>query len=794
MKNVMARSSWLVGAAIFLSVANPAIGRTAPTSMWAENGTGNQRAIPERPATGRVVGVLKDQSGAVLAGARVELRNLESSVTSSSASDARGRYVFEGVPAGRYLVAAMSPGFEPAIRDEVAVDAGPDVVLDFVLSVARQEASVVVTAPSTTSPLVVETDPRAPRQPIPAHDGADYLKTIPGFSVVRKGGTDGDPVLRGMAGSRLGILLDGQQILGGCGGRMDPPTAYVFPASYDRITVLKGPETVLYGAGMSAGAVLFERLLNRADRPGVTLSSALTAASFGRHDEMADVRVSVPTFYLQAGGTRSHTDDYADGNGALIHSAYTRWSGQAAFGWTPDTSTRLELSTVQSNGQAAYADRAMDGVSFARNNVAIKLDRRFTSSFLQRIEVQSYYNYIDHVMDNFTLRRPGTSFAVNNPDRTTIGGRGAATLAVKTSTSVVVGTDVQRNVHTLRTAMGMTSAAQADAAYRSAPRAEDLRFLQVGLFAEVTHALTRNSRLAAGARSDWHQAMDSRLCIGTTMCPATSPLRNDTRGATDRRTLPSGFGRYEYDVNRNGLSGRFSIGVGHVERSPDYWERVKQSPVTLKSAFLSTRPEKTTQLDAGMVWSGGAWSGSVSAFAGTIHDYILIRWLPAPTLTRNVDATTRGTEANVAYHINRHLTADATLAYVRGDNTTDGKPLAQQPPTEGRVGLTYDNRTWSLAALARVVASQTRVDVGSGNIVSNGMDLGPTGGFSVFSINGGYRLKRAVLVAVGVDNLLNRAYAEHISQGGAAVPGFVQTTRINEPGRTVWLKVNFNVR
>ncbi len=57
-----------------------------------------------------------------------------------------------------------------------------------------------------TAPLLVVTDPRQPRQPLPAHDGADYLKTIPGFSVIRKGGTDGDPVFRGMAASRVNML------------------------------------------------------------------------------------------------------------------------------------------------------------------------------------------------------------------------------------------------------------------------------------------------------------------------------------------------------------------------------------------------------------------------------------------------------------------------------------------------------------------------------------------------------------------------------------------------------------
>ena len=55
------------------------------------------------------------------------------------------------------------------------------------------EDEIVVTAARMQSPLEVVTDPRLPRQPLPAHDGADYLKTVAGFSVIRKGGTDGDP-------------------------------------------------------------------------------------------------------------------------------------------------------------------------------------------------------------------------------------------------------------------------------------------------------------------------------------------------------------------------------------------------------------------------------------------------------------------------------------------------------------------------------------------------------------------------------------------------------------------------
>ncbi len=94
----------------------------------------------------------------------------------------------------------------------------------------------VITAIAPSSPLTVVTNPKDPRQPVPASDGGDYLKTIPGFALVRNGGTNGDPVLRGMFGSRLNILTNGGMMLGACPGRMDAPTSYISPETYDRLT------------------------------------------------------------------------------------------------------------------------------------------------------------------------------------------------------------------------------------------------------------------------------------------------------------------------------------------------------------------------------------------------------------------------------------------------------------------------------------------------------------------------------------------------------------------------------
>ncbi|MDO8312796.1 MAG: TonB-dependent copper receptor [Sideroxyarcus sp.] len=647
---------------------------------------------------------------------------------------------------------------------------------------------VVVTAPQSTEPLTVTTNPKKPRQPVPAHDGADYLKTIPGFSVIRKGGTDGDPVFRGMAGSRLNILLDGEQILGGCGGRMDPPTAYVFPAAYDRITLLKGPQTVLYGPGNSAGTVLFERTTKR-EQAGVKANGALTVGSFGRHDEVAEARVGSESAYLRAGATRSQANDYKDGAGNAVHSAYTRWSTNAALGWTPDDNTRLELTLAKSDGKAAYADRSVDGSKFARDNLGLKLDKQHMGGLLDGIEAQVYYNYVDHVMDSYSLRaggNPAGMMAAMNPDRKTTGGRVVGTLQLAEMTQLKLGLDTQNNIHTNRS--GAAPGYTGD--YTAKVRTKDAEFKNVGVFGELKHSLTEASRVIGGLRADSWQATDYRTTIARGMGSVANPTANQMR----KETLPSAFARFEQDVSATSTA---FIGMGHTARAPDYWELLKET-LTTASAF-NTKPEKTTQLDAGLNYREGALSGSVSAFYNKITDFNLIQsnvnkgtmMMPAyVTVTRNVNATTYGAEAGLAYQLADSWKVDGSLAYVRGSNDTDSTALGQIPPLEVRIGAGYDDKVWSFGGLLRGVAAQSRVAVNQGNIA--GQDIAASSGFSVFSVNGGWRANKTVQVSAGVDNVFNKTYAEHISRAGAMVSGFTQTTRVNELGRNAWVKANFD--
>ena len=158
------------------------------------------------------------------------------------------------------------------------------------------------------------------------------------------------------------------------------------------------------------------------------------------------------------------------------------------------------------------------------------------------------------------------------------------------------------------------------------------------------------------------------------------------------------------------------------------------------------------------------------------------------TIVRNIDARTWGGEATLAIAATAHLKIDTSVAYVRGDNRTDDRPLAQQPPLEGRLGLQYSGSRWSLGTLTRLVSAQDRFALNQGNIV--GQDLGPTSAFAVFSANGGWRMAGFAFLSAGVDNLFDTTYAEFVSRNGSDVAGFLTTTRVNEPGRTAWVKLD----
>ncbi|PWK82360.1 iron complex outermembrane receptor protein [Fulvimonas soli] len=660
---------------------------------------------------------------------------------------------------------------------------------------------VVVTAPMQDAPLTVVTDPRAPRQPVPASDGADFLKTIPGFATIRKGGSNGDPVLRGMGGSRLGIRVDGGQIAGGCPSRMDPPTAYVAPELYDRVTVVKGPETVVDGPGNSAGVVRFERDFERYAAPDHSADASVLVGSRGRNDQNLDLRAGDPAGYLGVRANHTHAQDYADGDGHRVHSRYDRWNADATVGWTPDDDTRVQLAVGKGDGQAAYAFSGMDGAQFLRESAALDVAREHLTRHWAKLEVRAYTNYADHVMDNYTLRHPDPAGMMpmamaSNVARRTSGGRIAGTWRWDEALELVAGLDGSGSVHTVRNGGPPGSAGD----YRDLPRVRDARMDDVGAFGELRWTFAPRQRLVTGARLDRAHARGYGLAagpgdgmgmdggMGSMGGMAMGGAAAATRDADRASTLPAGFVRYERDLAA--LPATFYAGLGHVQRFPDYWELFGGHVDVSLPGFRSLAPEKTTQLDVGLQYRDARLKAWVSGYAGVVRDFILVHY-PAGAMgggsAGNVQARIAGGEAGATYAFAAHWKGDATLGYAWGENRSEHRPLPQMPPLEARLGLAYARGAWSVGGLWRIVAAQHRVAAGEGNIV--GQDLGPSAGFGVFSLNAGWRAGARLALSAGIDNLFDRTYAEHLNAAPEGLAGYVNTVRVNEPGRTAWLKV-----
>ena len=271
----------------------------------------------------------------------------------------------------------------------------------------------------------------------------------------------------------------------------------------------------------------------------------------------------------------------------------------------------------KSDGKADYADRSVGGVKFARDKTGLEVDWKNTDNgMLDKIETQLFRNYIDHVMDSYSMRaggNPASMMAAMNPDRTTTGGRLLGTLNLTEATQLKLGADTQTNVHTAR--VGAAPGYTGD--YTLKPRVEDANFRNQGIFGEAAHQLGEETRVLGGLRADSWKAQDMRATVTTGMTSTPNSTANQTRN----ETMKSGFLRYEQGVISS--AGTIYDGLGHTERFPDYWELISKESATTVSAF-DTRPEKTNQLDVGMTWK----QGDVSASVGFLQQSLRLHFDP----------------------------------------------------------------------------------------------------------------------------------------------------------------------
>src|SRR5215831_1449700 len=96
--------------------------------------------------TGRILGTVRDPSGAALAGVTVTVIDVQRTTTRTAATDDSGAYLFPNLIPGTYTIRAEARGFKALERPKLEVEVATDLNLDLSLTPGDVKETVVVTA------------------------------------------------------------------------------------------------------------------------------------------------------------------------------------------------------------------------------------------------------------------------------------------------------------------------------------------------------------------------------------------------------------------------------------------------------------------------------------------------------------------------------------------------------------------------------------------------------------------------------------------------------------------------
>src|SRR5216117_2264215 len=318
---------------------------------------------------GTVSGRVTTSSGAPIADVQVSLTDLRRSTT----TDSTGRYAITDVPAGTFTLTFQRIGFAPAVRRITST--GADVTTtDVMLRESVPELTgIQVTASANATDALNSPQPTSVRsgEELRQSQSPTLGETLEGVAGVHSWSTGvgiGKPVIRGLSSNRVLVLDDGQRLETAQWGDEHSPN--VETANADRIEVIRGPASVLYGSDALGGVVNVVQKDLPETVEGHAFVRGNVSAAYGSNNSMED-----GSFGLEGGthsiGFRGAFSGRTSGN--LRTPDYAVWnSGDQAVAGSGIVGTRGSWGTLTG--------------SFSQRNEKIELtDEDSAATPLQRI-------------------------------------------------------------------------------------------------------------------------------------------------------------------------------------------------------------------------------------------------------------------------------------------------------------------------------------------------------------------------------------------------------------------------
>lgn len=309
-----------------------------------------------------VKGRIQDETGGAAVQVQVSLVAADQSRSLSVRTDQFGDYRFTSLPAGKYRLQLKLGGFAPVDR-EVSVASGATELVDVQLALETQASSVTVRADAAASLARSETPILEVPQSIQVIDEKvlDQQQVVRLENVFRN--VSGVNQFSGYQDFNIRGFRSGEAAVLYNGSRAGLYTFWTSPmlANIDRVEVLKGPASVLYGSGQPGGLI---NLVTKKPMPAFRHQIGYTYGQFQQHRATIDTTGPL---------NRSRSLLYRF-NGAYFNNDSFRWFNRAenyliapAITWAPTRRSRLTLEgEVMKDNRKAQRDR---GIIAPRNNV-----------------------------------------------------------------------------------------------------------------------------------------------------------------------------------------------------------------------------------------------------------------------------------------------------------------------------------------------------------------------------------------------------------------------------------------